>query len=78
MQKQLWNGSKIVPKSILNGDLKTYRLGIPLHKIAEPEDIAEVIFFLASDKAGHITMEEVTVDGGATMGYDYGKKGTAK
>lgn len=53
---------------MLEGDLKNYRLGIPLHKIAEPNEIAEAIYFLASDAAGHITMEELTVDGGATMG----------
>lgn len=68
MQRQYWNGAKSVPDSVLKGDLKTYRLGIPLNKIAEPDEIADAIFFLASDKAGHITMEEVTVDGGATMG----------
>lgn len=68
MQRQLWNGAETVPESVLKGSLDTYRLGIPLHKIAKPEEIAEVIYFLASEKAGHITMEEVTVDGGATMG----------
>ncbi len=68
MQRKLWNGTEIVPKTILEGDLKNYRLGIPLHKIAEPDEIAAVIYFLASEQASHITMEELTVDGGATMG----------
>lgn len=68
MQKQIWNGSATVPMSVLEGDLSSYRLGIPLNKIAEPNEVAEVIYFLASELAGHITMEEVTVDGGATMG----------
>lgn len=68
MQKQIWNGSTKVPPSVLEGDLSSYRLGIPLKKIAEPNEVAEVIYFLASERAGHITMEEVTVDGGATMG----------
>lgn len=68
MQRKLWNGADVVPKAVLEGDLKNYRLGIPLHKIAEPNEIAEAIYFLASDAAGHITMEELTVDGGATMG----------
>ena len=53
---------------ILGGDLEKYRLGIPLGKIAEPQEIAEMIYFLSTEKAGHITMEEVTIDGGATMG----------
>ena len=68
MQRQIWNGADTVPQSVLEGDLSTYRLGIPLHKIAEPHEIADAIYFLASDEAGHITMEELTVDGGATMG----------
>ncbi|SHO52305.1 SDR family NAD(P)-dependent oxidoreductase [Anaerocolumna xylanovorans] len=68
MQKQLWGGSDTVPESIIMGDLEAYRLGIPLKKIAQPADIAEVIYFIASEKANHITMEEITVDGGATMG----------
>jgi 2,3-dihydro-2,3-dihydroxybenzoate dehydrogenase len=68
MQRQLWNGAETVPSSVLEGDLSTYRLGIPLKKIAEADEVAELIYFMASDKAGHITMEEVTLDGGATMG----------
>lgn len=68
MQKQLWNGAAVVPAAVLEGNLENYRLGIPLKKIAEPQEIAEAIYFIASEKAGHITMEELTVDGGATMG----------
>lgn len=68
MQRQIWNGANTVPPSILEGDLLKYRVGIPLNKIAEPEEVAEAIYFMASDKAGHITMEELTIDGGATMG----------
>lgn len=68
MQRKIWDGSSTVPDSVLNGDLSNYRLGIPLGKIAEPEEIAEAVYFLASARSGHITMEELTVDGGATMG----------
>lgn len=68
MQRALWGNSKEVPKSVIKGDLEKYRLGIPLGKIAEPQEIAEMIYFLSTEKAGHITMEEVTIDGGATMG----------
>jgi len=52
----------------LDGDLGAYRLGIPLRKIANPADIADAVVFLLSDRAGHITMHDLTVDGGATLG----------
>lgn len=68
MQRQLWGESSVVPDEILRGNMEQYRLGIPLRKIATPAEIAEVLFFMTSDKSGHITMEEITVDGGATMG----------
>ncbi|WP_352302892.1 2,3-dihydro-2,3-dihydroxybenzoate dehydrogenase [Kineosporia sp. NBRC 101731] len=52
----------------LGGRLDTYRLGIPLGKLALPQDIAEAVVFLLSDRAGHITLQTLTVDGGATLG----------
>ncbi|SFD10529.1 2,3-dihydro-2,3-dihydroxybenzoate dehydrogenase [Microbulbifer thermotolerans] len=44
-----------------------YKLGIPLKKIAKPEEIANTVIFLASDQASHITMQNIVVDGGATL-----------
>jgi 2,3-dihydro-2,3-dihydroxybenzoate dehydrogenase len=43
------------------------RLGIPLGKFAQPTDIANAVLFLVSDQAGHITMHDLYVDGGATL-----------
>ncbi|MGW4635288.1 2,3-dihydro-2,3-dihydroxybenzoate dehydrogenase [Nocardia sp. NPDC004415] len=45
-----------------------FRLGIPLGRIADPDDIVDAVEFLLSDRARHITMQELTVDGGATLG----------
>ena len=45
-----------------------YRVGIPLGKLATPSDIADAVVFLLSDRASHITMHTLTVDGGATLG----------
>ena len=39
---------------------------IPLGRVAEPEDIAAAICFLASADARHITAAELVIDGGAT------------
>ena len=40
---------------------------IPLKRMALPNEIAEVILFLASDKANYITGQTVAVDGGYTI-----------
>lgn len=53
---------------VLNGDPKTWRLGIPLRRMAEVDDVAELVLFLLSDRARHITMENIVIDGGATLG----------
>ncbi|WP_439677196.1 2,3-dihydro-2,3-dihydroxybenzoate dehydrogenase [Embleya sp. MST-111070] len=52
----------------LEGDPDAFRVGIPLGKLARPEDVAAAVLFLLSDQAGHITLHELTVDGGATLG----------
>lgn len=55
-------------QKILHGSNEDFRLGIPLGKIAEPQQVADVILFLLSNKAKHLTMETITVDGGASLG----------
>ena len=44
------------------------RSSIPLGRLAEPDDVAQVIVFLCSDSARHITGEVVRVDGGQALG----------
>ena len=39
----------------------------PLGRLAEADDVAQVIVFLCSDAARHITGELVRVDGGQTL-----------
>ncbi len=67
MQRQLWS-DETGPAQVIKGSLESYRLGIPLKKIATPETIVHSILFLLSDKAAHITLENILVDGGATLG----------
>ncbi len=39
---------------------------IPVGKFGKPDDIAQAVLFLASEKAGYITGQVLTVDGGLT------------
>ena len=58
--------SPIGHEAAVRGDLDQWRLGIPLGKLAEPDDQAASIAFLLSDGARHITGQVLTVDGGQT------------
>lgn len=66
MLEALWASGGSEEASV-RGSLETFRNGIPLGRIAEPEAIAEAIVFLLSDRARHITMQELIVDGGASL-----------
>ncbi|MGW7413638.1 2,3-dihydro-2,3-dihydroxybenzoate dehydrogenase [Streptomyces sp. NPDC054863] len=67
MQRGMWEGNPDAERGVIEGDLASYKTGIPLGRIARPEDIADAVLFLASDRARHITMQDIYVDGGATL-----------
>ncbi|MCX5415686.1 2,3-dihydro-2,3-dihydroxybenzoate dehydrogenase [Streptomyces sp. NBC_00059] len=69
MQRGMWTvgAEEASARSVVEGDPATYRTGIPLGRIADPSDIADAVAFLASDRARHITMHDLYVDGGATL-----------
>jgi 2,3-dihydro-2,3-dihydroxybenzoate dehydrogenase len=51
-------------ESVIHGDASQWRLGIPLGRLAQPEDQARATAFLVSDAARHITGQELAIDGG--------------
>ncbi|WP_202239115.1 2,3-dihydro-2,3-dihydroxybenzoate dehydrogenase [Actinacidiphila reveromycinica] len=67
MLTSLWSGEGAERPSI-DGVLDSFRVGIPTGRLALPRDVAEAVLFLLSDRAAHITLQDLTVDGGATLG----------
>ncbi|MCX4696569.1 2,3-dihydro-2,3-dihydroxybenzoate dehydrogenase [Streptomyces sp. NBC_01408] len=67
MLASLWEDEQGPAKTIA-GSPESYKVGIPLGKLARTSDIAEAVLFLLSDRAAHITLHVLTVDGGATLG----------
>ena len=52
-------------------DLTPVAERIPIQRIGQPEDVAEVVLFLASDKSSYCTGGEYAVDGGATATHAF-------
>lgn len=64
------NQAKGDPKrleGVVMGSLEQWRTGIPLGRLAEPQDQANAAIFLLSDAARHITGQALCVDGGQTF-----------
>lgn len=65
MQRSMWTDDSGAA-DVIRGSLDQYKVGIPLGRIADPSDVADAVLFLLSDRARHITMHDLCVDGGAT------------
>ena len=67
MQRSLWSDDHGA-EMMIKGMPESFKVGIPLKKIAEPWNIVDAILFFLSDQSSHITMSNLVVDGGATLG----------
>ncbi|MEV1090161.1 2,3-dihydro-2,3-dihydroxybenzoate dehydrogenase [Streptomyces microflavus] len=67
MLRSMWH-DRAAEQHTLDGSPAAYRVGIPLRRIGRPADVAEAVEFLLSDRAAQITLHDLTVDGGASLG----------
>jgi 3-oxoacyl-[acyl-carrier protein] reductase len=58
----LTEGVKLVP-----GTIEEYVENTPLGRIGTPEDVAEAVLFLVSDKASWLTGDVIDLNGGAHL-----------
>ncbi|WP_029038388.1 SDR family oxidoreductase [Salinimicrobium xinjiangense] len=64
-----WYTRTPLTDSVLNDDKRKEMIlrRTPLHRIAEPEEIASIIAFLAMDKSSFITGQTIVADGGMSV-----------
>ena len=63
-----WVKTEMTEKYFAQEDVRKFLLDrIPLGRFAEPDDIANMATFLASDLSGYVTGQSIPVDGGWTI-----------
>ncbi|MFI8102807.1 SDR family NAD(P)-dependent oxidoreductase [Streptomyces sp. NPDC086023] len=67
MLRSMWPDESAA-RGTLEGNPEAFRIGIPLGRIAQPDNVADAVAFLLSDEAEQITLHVMTVDGGASLG----------
>lgn len=56
-----------IQTSMLDGDLDDITACIPMQRLGQPEEIAEMVVFLVSDSCTFMSGAEIAIDGGATV-----------
>ena len=60
-------GTEMVEHEVDEDRLKRYTDGFPIHRLGEPSEAAELVAFLASDRAAYITGQGYDISGGDLM-----------
>jgi NAD(P)-dependent dehydrogenase (short-subunit alcohol dehydrogenase family) len=60
-------GRRLVKGAAGVDDIRTLDKMSPFGRVCQPEDVAGVVRFLVSDKAGYVSGQRLYVDGGATL-----------
>lgn len=58
----------LTPSRAGQSDDEAFRRMTPLGRVGKPEEVADLVMFLASDRAAFIHGANITIDGGATKG----------
>lgn len=67
MLEEMWAGVDR-SREVVEGSLDDFKPGIPLGRVGEADDVVDLVEFLLSEDARHLTLQSVTVDGGAALG----------
>ena len=59
--------TEMVRATIAPDDIRRYEAAFPIHRLGTPDEVAELVLFLCSDRSAYITGTELLVDGGVTM-----------
>jgi NAD(P)-dependent dehydrogenase (short-subunit alcohol dehydrogenase family) len=60
-------GRRLVRGAMGVQDIRSLDPAMPFGRVCRPEDVAEVVRFLVSDRAGYVSGQRVYVDGGGQL-----------
>ncbi|MCY1180008.1 3-oxoacyl-[acyl-carrier-protein] reductase [compost metagenome] len=60
------------PPELADSDAAQIYRGLPIPRIGRPDEVANLVLFLASDESSYCTGSEFIVDGGMLAGASFG------